>query len=120
MENPFLTLPPIPTYPDLRRKVVVITGIGQVGTPGLALWGNGAATACAFARQGCKIFGCDLNLDAAENTKKRIIQELSSMGFNKASLEITVVKCDVTREDDVKGMVQKCMDTYGTIDVLIK
>ena len=121
MENPFIsTLPPIPTYPDLRRKVVLITGIGQVGTPGLAIWGNGAATACAFARQGCKIFGCDLNLEAADNTKARIIQEMTAMGFNKASMEISVIKCDVTEEKEVKDMVDKCIETYGRIDVLIK
>jgi NAD(P)-dependent dehydrogenase (short-subunit alcohol dehydrogenase family) len=120
MDNPFLTLPPVPTYPDLRRKVVLITGIGQVGSPSLAIWGNGAATACAFARQGCKIFGCDLNLDAAENTQKRIVQELSAMGFNKASLDITVTKCDVTTEAEVKDMVQKCIEKYERIDVLIK
>lgn len=120
MENPFLTLPSIPTYPDLRRKVVLVTGMGQVGSPGIALWGNGTATACAFARQGCKIFGCDLNLDAAEKTKSRIIQELTAMGFNKASLDITVMKCDVTKEDEVKEMVQKCIEAYERIDVLIK
>jgi NAD(P)-dependent dehydrogenase (short-subunit alcohol dehydrogenase family) len=120
MDNPFLTLPPVPTYPDLRRKVVLITGIGQVGSPGLALWGNGAATACAFARQGCRVFGCDLNLDAAENTKARIVEQMTAMGFNKKSLEINVVKCDVTKEPEVKEMVHKCMDVYGRIDVLIK
>ena len=120
IDNPFLTLPPIPAYPDLRRKVVLVTGIGQVGSPGITLWGNGAATACAFARQGCKIFGCDLNLNAAENTKSRIMQELTTMGFNKASLDITVMKCDVTKEDEVKNMVQKCIEAYERIDVLIK
>ena len=120
MENPFLTLPPIPTYPDLRRKVVLLTGIGQVGSPGIGLWGNGAATACAFARQGCKIFGCDLDLDAAHNTRSRIIQELTSMGFNKRSLDITVEKCDVTKEDQVKELVQRCIEKYEGIDVLIK
>lgn len=120
MDNPFLILPPIATYPDLRRKVVLVTGIGQVGSPGIDLWGNGAATACAFARQGCKIFGCDLNLDAAENTKNRITHEMTAMGFDKASLDIAVTKCDVTKEDDVKDLVQKCIETYGRIDVLIK
>ena len=120
MDNPFLALPPIPTYPDLTRKVVIVTGIGQVGSPGIALWGNGAATACAFARQGCKIFGCDLNLEAAENTKNRIKHELTATGFNKASLDITVTKCDVTKEGDVKDLVQECIETYGRIDILIK
>lgn len=75
------------------------------------MWGNGAATCRVFAQQGCKIFGCDLNLPSAENTKKRIEAEGG---------EMTVVKTDVTRDDDVKKLVDAVMEKYGRIDVLVK
>ena len=49
-----------PTYPDLKGKVALITGIGQVGIPESKTWGNGAATARVLSYNGVKIFGCDL------------------------------------------------------------
>ncbi len=46
---------------DLKGKVAFISGAGTVG-PG---WGNGKATAVLFARQGAKVYGTDINLEAA-------------------------------------------------------
>lgn len=61
-------------YKDLEGKIVLLTGIGQMGDP--EMWGNGAATAKVLAcENGAKVFGCDLNLDAAEHTKRRIEAE---------------------------------------------
>jgi NAD(P)-dependent dehydrogenase (short-subunit alcohol dehydrogenase family) len=75
------------------------------------MWGNGAATARVFAQQGCKVFGCDINLPSAESTKKRIEAEGG---------EITVVQANVTKNDEVKGLVDAVMQKYGRIDVLVK
>ncbi len=50
---------------DLQGKVALISGAGTVG-PG---WGNGKATAVLFARQGASIYGTDINLAAAEETR---------------------------------------------------
>jgi hypothetical protein len=65
---------PVPTYPDLPGKVALVTGgIGQFGDPKIEHnWGNGAVAAFGLARCGVKIFACDLDVDAAERTKKRI------------------------------------------------
>lgn len=61
-------------YEDLKGKVALVTGIGQNGDPNM--WGNGAAVAKVLAcENGVKVFGCDVRLDAAEHTKKRIVAE---------------------------------------------
>ena len=46
----------------LDGKVALVTGCGSIG-PG---WGNGKAIAVLLARQGAKVYGCDLTLEAAE------------------------------------------------------
>jgi len=56
---------------DLSNKIVLITGIGCVGEG----WGNGTTMATLFARQGAVIFGCDLNLDAANKAAEQIRQD---------------------------------------------
>ncbi|KAJ5711021.1 hypothetical protein N7488_005177 [Penicillium malachiteum] len=96
------------TYPDLKNKVVSLTGIGQSGDTGLEIWGNGASMARVMAHQGAKVFGCDLNLEAALRTQRRL---------NGA--EINVTQANLTLNDDVKRAVDECMKKYGRIDVLI-
>ncbi|RSL75989.1 hypothetical protein CEP51_010381 [Fusarium floridanum] len=98
----------IASYPDLKDKVVFLTGIGQTGDQ--QMWGNGAATARVLAKQGAKIFGCDLYLEPAQHTQKRIIAEGG---------DVTVIAADVTSDDSVKAAVEECIKTYGRIDILI-
>lgn len=86
-----------------------MTGIGQTGDQ--TLWGNGAATARVLARNGAKIFGCDLHLEAAQHTQKRIVAEGG---------DVTVVAADVTSDAGVKASVDACIEKYGRIDILIK
>ena len=89
----------------LKNKVAIVTGAGSVG-PG---WGNGKATSVLFAREGANVFAVDINLAAAEATKALIDQEDGNC---------TVHKADVTRADEVKVMVERCVKTYGRIDIL--
>ncbi|KAJ0382719.1 hypothetical protein COL922a_011961 [Colletotrichum nupharicola] len=98
----------IASYPDLRDKIVFLTGIGQSGDQ--EMWGNGAATARLLAKQGAKIFGCDLYLEPAQHTQKRIVAEGG---------DVTVVAADVTNEESVKSAVDACLAKYGRIDILI-
>lgn len=74
------------------------------------MWGNGAATARVFVQNGAKLFGCDLRLPAAEHTQKRLQAEGGVCD---------VVAADVTSDEDVKGLVDACMEKYGRIDFLI-
>ena len=51
---------------NLEGKVALITGCGTQEEG----WGNGKAIAVLLARQGAKVFGVDLVLDAARKTQK--------------------------------------------------
>ncbi|MBI3452318.1 MAG: SDR family oxidoreductase [Rhodospirillales bacterium] len=89
----------------LDGKVAIVTGAGSIG-PG---WGNGKAAAALFAREGAKIFAVDLSLDAAVETKAAIDAEGG---------DCTVHEADVSRRDEVKALVERCVKTYGRIDIL--
>ncbi|EMC92516.1 hypothetical protein BAUCODRAFT_77771 [Baudoinia panamericana UAMH 10762] len=84
---------------DLSNKVVLLTGIGAIADG----WGNGTTIAALFARQGATVFGCDINLDAA----------------NKAVNEIRNDPEDVTKKDHCASLVQACKECYGRIDILV-
>ncbi|KAF2636357.1 putative short chain type dehydrogenase [Massarina eburnea CBS 473.64] len=103
--------PPLfPTFPDLKGKVALVMGIGQTKVPGSKIWGNGAATARALSSNGCKIFGCDINLSAAEFTATRLREEGGTCDVTTA---------DVTSSASVKSVVDAVMAKYGRIDILI-
>jgi len=89
----------------LKGKVAIITGAGSVG-PG---WGNGKATAVLFAREKAKVFAVDINLPAAEETKAII---------DKEGGECVVHQADVSKSEDVKALVERCIEVYGRIDIL--
>ncbi len=89
----------------LKGKVAIVTGAGSVG-PG---WGNGKATAVLFAREGAKVFAVDINLSAAEETKAII---------DKDGGESTAYQADVSKSNEVKALVECCLQTYGRIDIL--
>ena len=101
----------LPTFPDLAGKVAIITGIGQTGIPNSPTYGNGAATARVFSHNGVKIFGCDLNLKAAEYTKSRLLEA-------DPKAVVDVVKCDVTKQADVDALIKAALDKHGRIDIL--
>ncbi|NWG25593.1 MAG: glucose 1-dehydrogenase [Pseudorhodoplanes sp.] len=89
----------------LKDKVAIVVGAGSIG-PG---WGNGKAAAVAFAREGAKVLCADINPAAAEETATII------MGGGG---EAFAIKADVTRDADVRAMVNACRRTYGRIDIL--
>jgi NAD(P)-dependent dehydrogenase (short-subunit alcohol dehydrogenase family) len=89
----------------LRGKVAIVTGAGSVG-PG---WGNGKATAVLFAREGARVLAVDQNPTAAQETKAIIDAEGG---------DCTVTRADVSQIDDVRTMVERCLERYGRIDIL--
>lgn len=101
-----------PTYPDLKDKVALITGIGQVGLTNTETWGNGAATARLLSSSGVKIFGCDLNLKSAERTKSRLLAE-------KPDAACEVMSCDVTKKEQIQAVVAAVVAKWGHIDILV-
>jgi NAD(P)-dependent dehydrogenase (short-subunit alcohol dehydrogenase family) len=91
----------------LEDKIAIVIGAGQ--TPGDTA-GNGRAMSVLFAREGAKVILVDKRLDAAEETQKQIEQEGG---------ESHPIKADITNLDDCKAVVDKCMELYGRIDILV-
>ena len=89
----------------LQDKVALICGAGSIG-PG---WGNGKATAAAFAREGAKVFAVDLNLEAAAET----VAVIKGEGH-----EAIAYGADVSDPDGVANMVAACQAAYGRVDIL--
>ncbi|MCH2203011.1 MAG: SDR family oxidoreductase [Fuerstiella sp.] len=89
----------------LADKVAIVTGAGSSG-PG---WGNGKATAVLFAREGASVFAIDINADAVAETEEIIRSEGGTC---------TARQVDVTKSDQVESMVNHCIETYGSIDIL--
>jgi NAD(P)-dependent dehydrogenase (short-subunit alcohol dehydrogenase family) len=89
----------------LKDKVALVVGAGSIG-PG---WGNGKATAVAFAREGARVFCADVNQAAAEETVAIIKGEGGNAMAHRA---------DASKAADVAAMVQVCASAYERIDVL--
>ena len=89
----------------LKGKVAIVTGAGSIG-PGI---GNGKASAIVYAREGARVMLVDLNLKAAEETKRLI---------DKEGGDCIVFKADVTKASDCQAMVDQCIQTFGRIDIL--
>lgn len=90
----------------LEGKVALVTGCGSSG-PG---WGNGKAISVLFAREGARVFGCDVSAEAADETLRLAEAEGGDMA---------VMTCNVAKEEQVAAMVRACIARYGRIDVLV-
>ena len=83
----------------LDNKIAIVFGAGSVG-PG---WGNGKATATLFAREGAHVVCVDFNPDAARDGG--IITDEGG--------EATAAICDVTRSEQVRQVVDRCLAGTG-------
>ena len=86
----------------LTGKVAIVTGSGA---------GIGRACALMFAEQGARVMGCDIRAHAAEAT----IAEAARRGVAMQSVH----PCDLTRPDDVSGLINHTVARFGRIDVLV-
>jgi NAD(P)-dependent dehydrogenase (short-subunit alcohol dehydrogenase family) len=93
----------------LEGKIAIITGAGCVG-PG---WGNGRAAAVAFAREGARVFAVDRDAAAMIETVERATEAAAHGG------EIRTYTCDVMDSLQVHGMVQACIDAFGSVNILV-
>ena len=89
----------------LQDKIALVLGAGSSG-PG---WGNGKATAVAFARAGAKVVCVDRNVEAAQETAKLIADE------DGVALAL---RCDVTRAEDIARVVEQTLSMFGRVDIL--
>lgn len=86
---------------EYRDKSVIVTG----GTKGI---GEGCVR--AFVDAGAKVVFCARNSDEGEGLER----ELNALGN-----EATFIKCDVSRTEEIKNLVEKTAEKYGQIDCLI-
>jgi NAD(P)-dependent dehydrogenase (short-subunit alcohol dehydrogenase family) len=90
----------------LKDKVAIVVGAGQ--SPGDGI-GNGRATALTFAREGAKVLCVDRDLASAQETVDMIAEKQGTAAAFKA---------DVTKDADIKAMIDDTMKRWGRIDVL--
>ena len=90
----------------LEGKVALVMGAGSIG-PG---WGNGKAAAVLFAREGAKVMACDVNRDAAEETKGHHRGRGRRRAGSRSATSPT--------PKQVAATVDACLSAYGRIDVL--
>lgn len=85
----------------LRNKTAVITGSGR---------GIGRETALLFAQEGANVIVSDLDKDDIENT----VNEITKKGGKAIG-----VQADVTKQEDVKKMIEAACLSYEKIDILV-
>lgn len=85
----------------LKDKVAIITGAGS---------GIGKAGALKFAEEGAKVVIADFDVEAGQEVAKEI---------NDNGGEALFINVDVSDWDQVQEMVDKTVEEYDTIDILI-
>ncbi|MFC7738991.1 SDR family NAD(P)-dependent oxidoreductase [Roseomonas sp. GCM10028921] len=90
----------------LEGKVAIVVGAGQ--QPGETV-GNGRAVAERFAEEGATLLLVDVNEEWAEATRATV---------ERHDRPASVLRADITREEDCAAIARICMERYGRIDVL--
>ncbi|MHB8597417.1 MAG: SDR family NAD(P)-dependent oxidoreductase [Ktedonobacteraceae bacterium] len=85
----------------IQDKVVLITG----GSRGLGL-----AVAEEFAAQGAKLVICARNEQELQQAQKH---------FSPAKTAVLTVQCDVTDHDQVQQLIEKALNRFGQIDIVV-
>ena len=86
----------------LKDKIAIITGSAR---------GIGKAIAEEYAAQGAKVVISDILQELADETAKEIKQQYK--------VETLAVKADVSKYDEVENLVNKTIEAYGQIDIIV-
>ena len=89
---------------DFNGKVVLVTGSSS---------GIGADTAILFARYGARVVVTGRRVDGVWGVSEEC-DRVSTLG-----VKALPVVMDVTKEEDMKGLVDKTIETFSQIDVLV-
>jgi sorbitol-6-phosphate 2-dehydrogenase len=86
----------------LQDKIAIVTGGAQ---------GLGAAICRRLADEGCYVVVADLNLEGAEQTAANIAAQTGRRPI--------AIKVDVTEEAQVEAMVDRAVEEFGRLDILV-
>ncbi len=86
---------------NLKGKTAIVTGGGR---------GLGAQIAEGFAEAGANVVVCSRKLDACTE----VAEKLKGLG-----VETLALACDITKQADVKMVVDETVKRFGTIDILV-
>jgi len=86
---------------QLSGSKAIVTGAAQ---------GIGEAIARVLAREGASVVLADINLEGA----KGVASEIEKSGGTAWAFQV-----DVTRRQEVTGMVQQVLDRWGAVDILV-
>jgi len=94
----------------LQGKVAIVTGSSS---------GFGRGIAKAFAAEGAKVVCSDIRKEARAEGYEDDIKLSTDEAIRKAGGEAIFVKCDVTKEADVKALVEAAVKKYGKLDIMM-
>ena len=83
-------------------KVAIVTGASA---------GTGLELIRTLASHGVKAIGCARNISKIEETGASLNGNVSG--------EVTAIKCDVSKEEEVKSMFEQAHKKYGGVDILV-
>ena len=86
---------------DLSGKTAIVTGGGS---------GIGRQMAGALAELGANVVVCARNLERCE----KAAAELSELGVRSLAL-----RCDVREPNDIEAVVERTVEEFGAVDVLV-
>src|SRR2546430_17465712 len=90
----------MPKY-DLDGQVAIVSGGGR---------GIGQAIALRLAREGVSVAAADLN----EGNVRAVADEINASGGQALALKV-----DVTRKDEVEGMVRSTVERFKQVNILV-
>ncbi len=86
---------------NFKNRVVVISGASS---------GLGKQMSMAFARLGANLVLLARRIERLEELK---------IELEKYNIKVLPIKCDVTKTEDISASVEKTLQTFGKVDVLI-